>query len=364
MVTPSLPKKHPAFTIPLEHIAALKVVVVEGVSASFSPGGSWFLTRSGDETCLWDTRTLELQHRIEVVTRPGAFSPDDQHLVVYQSSTSQIQVLEVMTGQVVNRFAARSLLTGDEPIGASGISVPVLHFGPTGPELFIQVRPTYRFSEADDRYERMRQDATVYLVIREAFGDRILSHSRGEFGAVSFDGRYHIIMSAGATRMFDRAALRTVYRTREHVKEVLFSRDSQFFLIITGKRSQVLKLPEGEVVNQVDTTRWPNDHRGYSLPHTVWVFDRDNNVLIDGVTGEIIHRLDDLASPAFRRLSISPDGRYAAGIDHLRTLRVRDLSSGDVATHRDERFGTYNQLAFGPDGDVLLVMVESLSRCA
>lgn len=338
---------------------SLKIVLAEGDLADFSPDGRWLLTRAKGQSYLWETRSLKLKREIAGETRLGAFSADGQHMAVYQPANGQIQVVEVETGRVVNHFAARSLLTGAEPIGASGISVPVLRFHPTRPELFIQIRPTYKYSEADDRYERMRQDATVYAVTRQAFGPQILAHTQQVFAGSSFDGRYQVGTAWGTTRVIDTATSKTVYRTKEYVKAVHFSRDSQYALLVTGKHSQVVKLPEGKPVRQFKPARWPNDQQGYSLPRTVWVLDRANNLLLDGLSGDTMHRLDDFAAPKFIQISLSPQGRYVAGIDHLQTLRLRDLQTGQVTTQADERFGLRDKLVFSPDEKVLLVLVEN-----
>jgi hypothetical protein len=85
-----------------------------------------------------------------------------------------------------------------------------------------------------------------------------------------------------------------------------------------------------------------------------WTLDRENNLLVDGATGETVHRLDGLVE--FRHITISPDGRYAAGIDPQReTLRVRDLDTGKTITHSDARFKANAKLVFSPDSAVLLV---------
>lgn len=341
---------------------SLRIVAARGASADFSPDGRWFFTCAGARTCLWDAHALALKREIEAEARPGAFSPTGEHIVVYRPSSGQVQVEEVETGKVVNSFAAQSLLTGGEPIGASGMSVKVLRFSSTRPLLLIQAQPTYEYSEADDRYERMRQDATVYAVIREAFGDQVVSHAQETFQGVSPNVRYRVGAAWGTTQIVDTQASNVIYRTRDHVVEACFSQDEQYVLLVTGKHSLALQLPAGQVMNQVKAARWPNHYTGYSLPHTVWLLDRQNGVLVDGVTGQIVHRLDDLASPGFHRVSLSPKMRYAAGLGRRQPLRVRDWNTGEVFTHPTEYLGAHPSLVFSPDEGVLLVVLKADTR--
>lgn len=218
------------------------------------------------------------------------------------------------------------------------------------PKLVIKMLPAHN-PDALDRYDRVDS----FHVTRPVFGRRrALDHAQRENGEAKAR-RYTVKKDWGTTKILDAATKEAVYSTKEFVKAVHLSQDSQYALIITSKDSQVVKLPEGKVVHHIEAAQHPNDHQGYSLPHTIWILDRENNRLIDGVTGETAHRLDDLAAPKFRHITISPDRRFVAGIDHRQeTLRIRDLATGKVITHSDERLKVDDKLMFSPDSAVLL----------
>lgn len=337
--------QHRPIDLQVEQVGSLKIVMTAYNLASFSPNSRWLLTNTGDRAFVWDTNTFSVRKKFKKVTR-FAFSQDSLHLAIYQPPDGRIQVVELESGKVTDSIFERSLPPG---------RVESLYFHPKEPSLIIKIRPTHN-PDALDRYDRMREAGTSSPVIRPVFGRRrALDHVQEGNGEAKTE-RYTVKKDRGTTEILDTAAKKAVYGTKEFAQAVHLSQDGQYALIIASKHSQVVKLPEGTMVHQIEATRHPNNHQGYSLPHTVWILDRDNNLLIDGATGETAHRLDDLTAPQFPRITLSPDRHYVAGIDRQQgILRIRDLDTGGVITHSNEQFKANNKLIFSPDSAVLLV---------
>jgi WD40 repeat protein len=335
--------QHRPIDLQVEQTGPPKIVTAVCNSARFSPDSRWLLANTRDRTIVWDTDTFGVRKKLNKVTL-FEFSQDSLHLAVYQPSNGRIQVIELESGRVTDELYERSLPPG---------KVESLYFSPKEPSLDIKIRPPLNL-DALDRYDRIEESEVSSFVTRPVFGRRRApEHAQEESGEVKAS-RYTVKRVWRATKIHDTSTKKTVYSVKGYVT-VHLSQDSQYALIIAGKHSQVIKLPEGELVHQIEAAQHPNAHLGYSLPHTVWILDRNSNLLIDGVTGETAHRLDDLAAPRFPRITLSSDMRYVAGIDQQGTLRIQDLDTDRVITHTSERYKANSTLIFSPDSTVLLV---------
>ncbi len=128
-------------------IDQLTLIITDCTVADFSADGRWLLTQYTEETLLWDVRARVVKRKIQGEIHKGAFSHDGRYIVVYHPSSSEIQVIDVDTGTIADAFAAESRLSGDIPIGKSGIAVRTLRFHPQTLRLLTQVKPTLEWFE-------------------------------------------------------------------------------------------------------------------------------------------------------------------------------------------------------------------------
>jgi len=346
------------------------------VAATFSPDGRTIATAGADGAVwLWDGATGQPRTRLAKHTagfRALAFSRDSQRLAGGDVN-GKLFVWDIANGQEVAAWAGRStvyglafLPDGRTLAATEDTNVTLWDVDTHNFLLGLKAQKGHVFALDISRDGRLLAFAgtvhVVHLWDLEAKKDAGQLRADADLYTVCFapDGRSLAAAGVGGTVIvWDRKTLKERLRfraTEAVVRQLAFSPDSQ--LIATAGDGPTVKLCEAATGRTRTTLSGHVNYGNWSVASLA--FSPDGRSLVTG-GGDHSVLLWDVATGKdraylghdyLRALAYAPDGKTLAYTDY-KTVKLRDLASGQERSLRGEHASVVRTLAFSRDGRLL-----------